>query len=247
MASEIPAPSSTGYQPARGEGYTHIDIEVRPSIGFQTVGLTARLQFATPRSFSDVLPAYEDARAQLEELALEAIKPLIDAREQEEQARKGRPATPVTSTPALAPQPPAPTQSAGPSSPSELPWRLANKPKNNGSFRYLPTSHLTSEQLYVQTKDELQNLGINPDDIVVFDNRVGKYGLEDGHESYSAGIVKVRDEAPFAAALNGKTIVANVDFNYSDGTLRVALTKDAKVAIQGLALAKQLAATETPF
>lgn len=231
-----PPPGPSGYQPAAGEGFAFIDVEVRPSIGFQTVGLTARLVFPEPRSYAEALPAVEETRLQLEELALAAVDGLVKVREEREGKKRPAPAAPAPA----APQAPAQPGQLPPSQPGQLPWAKGIKPNGHGDFKFLPTSYLSQDDFIAQAKAQLPALGIPADDVKVFDNRTGNYGLEGGHESYSPGVVKVNDDSQLASAMQGKKILGNVDFDYSTGAIQVRLTKDGNSAIQALTIAQQL-------
>jgi hypothetical protein len=206
---------------------THIDIEVRPSIGFQTVGYTARVQFDSPVDAAEALSLVADTREILTEQALGDIKKLIDHRTVSEGEAK-----------AQAPQAPSAAPVSGDG------WAIANKPNNKGSFRYRTTSVVSSDQFKDAIRGQLDHLGIDPEQVDVFDDRVGNYGLESGNESYTAGKIKVKEGTSLAAALAGKTIVGGADFA-ADGSVKVSLSRDGKAALQALEIAKNLSAA--PF
>jgi len=205
---------------------THIDIEVRPSIGFQTVGYTARVQFDSPVDAAEALSLVSDTRDILTEQALGDIKKLIEHRTVSEGEAR-----------AQSPQAPAPAPSSGG-------WAVANKPNGKGSFRYLTTSAFSSDQFREAIKAQLPALGVSPDDVDVFDDRVGNYGLESGNESYTAGKIKAKDGTRLHAALAGKSIIGGADFG-PDGSVKVTLSKDGKAALQALQIAANL--TGGPF
>lgn len=202
---------------------THLDIEVRPSIGFQTVGYTARVQFDSPVDAAEALSLAADTREILTEQALGDIKKLIEHRTVSEGEVK-----------AQAPKAPAVAVSGDG-------WAIANKPNGKGSFRYLTTSAYSSDQFREAIKAQLSGVGIDPEHVDVFDDRVGNYGLELGNEGYTAGKIKVKENTPLASALNGKTIVGGADFG-ADGSVKVNLSRDGKAALQALEIAKNLSA-----
>jgi hypothetical protein len=209
---------------------SHIDIEVRPSQGYQTVGLTARLVFNEPVSLEEAKFEADLAYSELEDLALNKINFLKDKHTEGEMAR------------------PAPQQHAAPqASNGPLHWAIANKPKGAGSFEYLPTSVFSSDRFVSEAKQQIPGLGLPESEVVVFDDRGGAKGIEAGQEYYCAGKVKARSDSNLAKAMQGKTIVGNVDFN-RDGTLRVSLSRDGKAAIGALSIASQFASMDaTPF
>lgn len=203
---------------------SHIDVEVRPSIGFQTVGFTARVTFDKG---TDEETAVAEATRLFERLNNEsqlALEILIAQRQESESSR------PTPSAPA-----PAPVASA----PSGDGWAIGSKPKGAGTFRYLTSSAFSTDRLKQEVALALPSLGISPDDVDIYDDRTGKYGIETGGESYQPAKVKVKDGTRLSAAMQGKSIVAGVDFN-PDGTIKVALSKDGRSAIQALTIADNL-------
>lgn len=210
---------------------THIDVEVRPSIGFQTVGYTARVQFDEPVDAVEALDRVASVREMLTEQAHKDIDGLVAHRQSSETEQR-----------AQAPQAP---QSVAPA-PSGDGWAIANKPKG-GTFRYMTTSAYPSDQFRKDILGQLPALGIDAAHVDVFDDRTGNYGLESGNTGYTAGKVKVKDGTPLAQAMGGKSIIAGADFG-PDGSVKVVLSRDGKAALQAMQIAnniKQLDAT--PF
>jgi hypothetical protein len=202
----------------------YLDVEVRPSRGYQTVGYTARVIFDGPVEIVEAIAATDDVRAMLMESANEGIDLLIEA--------KGNEPAPATSQAA-----PAPVASGN------LEWLEGQKPNNAGPIRYVSSRSITSQQMRDVAQSQLASLGLSTDMVDIFDDRVGNYGLESGNASYSAGKLKVKDGTPLAAALQGKKIAGSVDFR-PDGTIAVSLSKDAKAAMQALDVAKSLSSLE---
>lgn len=204
-----------------------IDIEVRPSQNYQTVGITARLVFPEPVSIEEAKFEADLAYDELKPIALKRIAELSEVRGPEQ----GRP-TIISGSPA-----PASTGSD---------WRIGSKPEGRGSFRYLPTTVVTESEFVSQAKALIPALGFNPDEVVVFDDRGGPRGLENGGEHYCAGKVKARQDSRLAAAMQGKAIVANIDFE-SDGSLKITPSRDGKAALQAMTIASNLMPASTPF
>jgi hypothetical protein len=209
---------------------SHIDVEVRPSQGYQTVGFTARLVFAEPVSLEEAKFEADLAYSELEDLALKKIDFLKSKYTNGDMAPVARQAAP------------AQMQSNG-----SLQWAIAHKPNGAGSFEYLTTSSFPSDRFVSEAKAQIPALGIPEDQVVVFDDRGGAKGIEAGNEYYCAGKVKARSDSNLAKAMQGKLIVGNVDFN-KDGTLKVSLSRDGKAAVGALSIASQFASMDaTPF
>ena len=203
---------------------THIDVEVRPSIGFQTIGYTARIQFDEPVEPVEALAKAGEVRDLLTEQAHKDLDTLVEYRQKSEGEAKAQ-----SPTPAYTPSAPA----------GGLEWGTGTKPNGRGTFRYVTTSSIGIAEFKATATAQLASLGLDPDEVDVYDDRTGKYGIEEGNEAYSAGKLKAKDGTRLAAALQGKTIIGSVDFN-NDGSIRVSLSRDAKAALQALSIADNL-------
>jgi len=208
---------------------SHIDVEVRPSQGYQSVGFTARVVFPEPVSIDEAKFEADLVYSELEDLALKKIDFL------KTKHTDGEPARPVMQA---APR----AQSNG-----SLEWAIAYKPNGAGTFEYLPTSVYSTERFIAEAKTQIPSLGIPEAEVVVFDDRGGAKGIEAGQQYYCAGKIKARQDSNLAKAMNGKLIVGNVDFN-RDGTLKLSLSRDGKTALGAFQIAGQMANLEaTPF
>lgn len=208
---------------------THIDVEVRPSIGFQTVGYTARVQFDQPLDIAEALTQASAVREALTIKAHEDVQSLVEFRISSESEQK-----------AQAPQAPMTV------SPSNDGWAVATKPKG-GQFRYLTTAVYPTDRFKADAMEAVRAAGIDPSTVEVWDDRTGKYGLEGGNEGYTPGKVKAKDGSPLAAAMGGKSIIGGIEFN-NNGTLKFSLSRDGKSAVQALQIAGNLKALDaTPF
>lgn len=208
---------------------SHMDVEVRPSIGFQTVGYTARVQFDEPLDISEAIKQAAAVREALTIKAHEDVQTLVDFRVNSEAEQR-----------AQAPQ--APQVTAAPTDG----WAVATKPKG-GQFRYLTTAAYSLDRFKADAIAAVAAAGIDTSMVDVYDDRTGKYGLESGNEGYTPGKVKAKDGTPLAQAMGGKSIIGGIEFN-NDGTVRFSLSRDGKAAVQALTIAgnlKQLDAT--PF
>lgn len=252
MSDTLPAPHPSGYQPADGEGITQVEVEDFPSFGYQKASVQLSYQFPSPRSYSEALGAIEDLRAQVREQAVAEVDALVEIKNEKEAAAKGKPAPAPQPTPApqqqAAPQPapaPAPQPAAAPqpapapAQPQASTWAQGSKPNNKGTFRYLPSSTVDTDTFKLQAQAAAQQAGVDTSQTVMFDDRLGQYGLESGNTAYSAGKVKANADSQLKQALGERDIVAYVDFA-DDGTVEVNLSKDGRQAIQALAIAQQL-------
>jgi len=208
---------------------THIDVEVRPSIGFQTIGYTARVQFDQPLDAVEALHKVGEVRDLLTEQAHKDLESLVEHRRSSEvEVRAQAPQAPATITPAA----------DG--------WAVATKPKG-GQFRYLTTAVYPVERFKADAISAVRAAGVDVDSVEVWDDRTGKYGLESGNEGYTPGKVKAKDGTALAKAMQGKSIIGGIEFN-NDGTLRFSLSRDGKAAVQALQIAGNLKAMDaTPF
>ena len=208
---------------------SHMDVEVRPSIGFQTVGYTARVVFDEPIDAAEALDKVTGVREMLTEQAHKDLDGLVAVRQSSETEQR-----------AQAPQPAAaPVGDDG--------WAVGSKPNGKGQFRYVTTAHYPSDKFKADAATLVAQAGVNVEDVDIWDDRTGKYGLESGNESYTPGKVKAKDGTTLLQAMQGKAIVGGIEFN-NDGSLKFALSRDGKAAVQALSIAgnlKQLDAT--PF
>lgn len=203
---------------------SHIDVEVRPSRNYQTVGLTARVVFDNPVTPDEARFEADLVYSQLVDFASSKVDSLSEQR--------GTDAAPAAQQPAAA---------AGGVNPADSStWPVAYKPNGAGSFRYLPTSVVPRQRLIEMVTEKLPAMGIDPEQVVVFDDRTGDRGIENGNQSYCVGKVKAKQDSPLTAAMQGKQILANIDFE-PGGQVKVTLSRDGKTALQAMQIAGQFA------
>jgi len=201
----------------------HVDVEVKPSRNYQSVAFSFRLVFDSPVSVEEAKFEADLAYSELKELADKRLEELAGA------------AQTVTHTA-------KPNFSTG----GDV-WAIANKPNGAGSFRYIPTTILSRSDFISIAESKLAALGINPEEVTIFDDRGGERGIESGGGHYSAGKVKAKPDSKMVQAMGGKAIVANIDI-VSENDVKVSLTKDGKTAIGALNIASQFANMgATPF
>lgn len=202
---------------------THMDVEVRPSIGFQTVGYTARVVFDKPIDAVEALSEVADVREMLTEQAHRDLDALVAVRQSSETEQRAQSPQPVSTA--------TPVSSDG--------WAIGNKPAGKGQYRYVTTAHYPSDKFKADAAVLVAQAGINPEDVDIWDDRTGKYGLESGNESYTPGKVKAKDGTSLAQAMQGKSIIGGIEFN-NDGTIKFAMSRDGKSATQALSIAGTL-------
>jgi hypothetical protein len=210
---------------------SHIDVEVRPSQNYQTVGFTARLTFDPAVPFEEAKFEADLAYSELEEIALKRVASLGERREASLPVSGG---TPINGKEGVNPN-------------DVNSWPTAFKPNNAGTFKYLPSSVISKRDFIDLATVKAQEMGIPISEITVFDDRDGAQGIESGGSQYSAGKIKIKQDSKLAAAMQGKTILASIDF-VPGGDVKVALSRDGKSAMGAIQIAGQMANLEaTPF
>jgi hypothetical protein len=212
--SDYPAPNPSGYQPAPGEGFSQIAVEVRPSFGFQTAGITGTYVFPTARSFSEALPAIDDVREALREVALAEVNALVAARKEFDAAEGG--AAPVRPAPApVAQQAPAPqaAPAAQPAAEQGLTWQHGTNP-NGETFAYLPAHVAPLDKVKPIILRHLQEQGVPASvQVSVFDDRGD---IAQGSPKYQPFAVKVKTDA-------GYRFIGGASFG-PDGSIKTKVT-----------------------
>lgn len=211
---------------------SQIDVEVRPSQNYQTVGITARIIYPTPVSTEEAKFDADVLYSELEQVALKRVAQLSEQRTE----TMGIPMQAINNSN---------HGTTGVNPLDESTWPIAYKPNGAGSFKYLPTSVVSRERFMEMAKAKLPELGLNDSVVNIFDDRTGDRGLESGGQSYTAGKIKAKPDTPLAAAMDGKSIVGNIDFA-PGGDIKVSLSRDGKNALQAMKIAGQFA-TATPF
>ena len=237
--SQVPPPTASGYQPAPGEGFAHIDVEVRPSWGYQTEGVSGRYVFASPRSLTEVQPAIDAIHQTLEAAAAAKVDQLVALREgREQQATAAKAQQARQPAPQQAPQPaqPAPQQQPAPQPAQQQPapqqqgnGLVSGPRKSGGQLKYLPEQALGKRDLEDRAKAlASEQSGIPVDQLICFDNRPR---LQQGQGQAAPAVVKARRDTPLALAMpQGRDTVAWVGFN-DDGSLAVKVTDEASNAM----------------
>lgn len=195
--SDRKLPSKVGtYQPGDDEGITAITVEAGANVAYQGARSQYTYEFGSPREATDVLHiedelhrlAWETAREQAVKHGLEVNPNEVPSHLKDE--------TPQPKTePDRNPEPEGSTGPQGeklapePDDAGELPWQSAPRKNAEGVLRFLPTSYMNSRDFQDAAKAYLGERGWPTDQLMVWDNRTGKYALEEGNEGYNVGTV----------------------------------------------------------
>ena len=113
-----------------------------------------------------------------------------------------------------------------------LQWGTVKSKFGEGELRFVTSASQSSDQLKSLVLAQMQTKGINPEALVVWDNRTGARGLEAGVPAGCVAAVKVSKEAQEFVPLEVQNIaLARVKHN-SDGSVYVWLTKEAEAALK---------------
>lgn len=245
--TEIPVPSETGYQASPGEGITEVTLSVRPSLDYQTVEATASYAFPSPRSYTEAIQPIEELYQFLLDTAKEKVADLAAKRNDREsaataQVKQALQSVQETNIPDPTPAP-APISDQG----GEATFAWGENPQGK-AVKYVPSTVLSSRDFEAAIKQGIANLGLPSDQVMVFDNRVGKFGFETGNNNWGVANVIAKRDSRLLTAAGGdeKAKIVYVDFN-DDGTVRVKLSKQGEQAKAALALATELGGEEVPF
>jgi hypothetical protein len=121
---------------------------------------------------------------------------------------------------------------ATPAPSSGLQWGSVKSRFGEGELRFVTTASQSSDELKSLVLAEMQAKGLNPDALVVWDNRTGAKGLEAGVPAGCVAAVKVSKEAQEFVPVEVQNIaLARVKHN-SNGSVYVWLTKEAESALK---------------
>lgn len=207
--SNVPPPHPSGYQPGEGEGFEYIDVVVSPSWGYQSVAVTGRYRFDSPRSLTEVVPVFDDVYQALEEEAARRVDQLLELRKEREQAQRG--------TPASAPE--RVTVSA-----DDL---VAGPRSGGGLLKYIPGDLLPKQQLEQDAKATVvEATGLPSDELIAFDNRDR---LMQNQAQTGPVTVKAKRDSPLSLVMGERDTVAWVGFT-DQGGLAAKVSKEGKGA-----------------
>lgn len=113
-----------------------------------------------------------------------------------------------------------------------LQWGSVKSKFGEGELRFVTTASQSTDELKNLALAQMQQKGLNPEALVVWDNRTGARGLEAGIPAGCVAAVKVSKEAAdFVPAEIQTVAIARVKHN-SDGSLYVWLTKEGEAALK---------------
>lgn len=113
-----------------------------------------------------------------------------------------------------------------------LAWSSVKSKFGEGELRFVTTASQSTDQLKALVLDQIRTKGLNPEALVVWDNRTGARGLEAGVPAGCVAAVKVSKEAQeFVPAEIQTLAIARAKHN-ADGSLYVWLTKEGEAALK---------------
>lgn len=196
-------------------------------------------RFAKAVNYIDAVQRFDE----IQQLATEHANGRLDQRLAQSDAAKVQaspapaPQAPVASEPPRAPHP-AEAEAAvanaggqlvdGPPA-GGLPVQVGTSPKGS-QVRYVPSSALPSRAFEDVVKTQIRELGFDPDEFIVFDNRTTREGakfkgLEDGGQNYSAANVQAKNDTTAKAMIEKAAFY--VDFT-EDGKVLVKASPAAE-------------------
>jgi hypothetical protein len=113
-----------------------------------------------------------------------------------------------------------------------LQWASVKAKFGDGELRFVTTASQSTDELRARALDQMKSKGINPEALVVWDNRTGPRGLEAGVPAGCVAAIKVSKEAQEFVPIELQGLaLARVKHN-SDGSLYVWFTKEAEAALK---------------
>jgi hypothetical protein len=113
-----------------------------------------------------------------------------------------------------------------------LVWSSLKSKYGEGEFRFVTTASQSTDQLKDLVLNQMRSKGLNPEALIVWDNRTGARGLEAGIPSGCVAAVKVSKEAQEFVPAEIQTIAIARAKHNADGSLYVWLTKEGESALK---------------
>jgi len=197
---------------ANAEGYTGFTVRASMSKDYQSATTELHYQYAVPVDALDLVEKHAEASTEAANLVRGVLANVLD--------KAGAAAAPSGVERLAAVEAP----SAAPAKPTLGRTVLqGTKPQNGGVISYVATSELSEQDFKTEIAQGIRGEGYDPEAFVVFDNRKGKYGVEDGKESWAVAAVMPKQETHMASVLGDKTKAFFVDFD-GTGTVKVKAT-----------------------
>lgn len=221
-------------------GITKLELAARPSSEFQGTEVRIGYEFASAASQDDVAVVQGELQTFIEDLAEKQLEQLVAKRMAEAKAEKGRQEG-KAEVKSSQKKPAETSREEGKKVPDkqntgEVQWEKANRPQDKGYFYYRPSRNLSSSALREMVETELNQIGDSAENFDIYDDRVGKYGIESGNLKYQVGTVKPKEGTELAAHLKtkqGKPRAAYVVDFKDDGSVQLTETQQAKKARAG--------------
>jgi hypothetical protein len=218
---------------------TGFTVRVSRSEDYQTTDSSFQYEFDAPVSETDAIQAHAEAFDFVAEAVKDKLAEVLDRskaesdRARDKQARSK--AKPTKTQSELDNVETFPTEDVpGDEDDEVVVFQTVQKRGGKGQIKFRPTSNLSQGALKAMVEQAIQDTGADPDGHVVWDNRTGKFGIEDGHAGYGFATVNPTESNPaYQFMLNDKGYPRAsfyVDFN-DDGTIRVTPSKAYKEAI----------------
>ena len=119
-----------------------------------------------------------------------------------------------------------------------LQWSSVPSKFGDGELRFVTTASQSTDELRALVLDEMRKKGLNPEALVVWDNRTGQKGLEAGVPAGCVAAVKVaKDAHEFVPAEVQNIAIARVKHN-ANGSVYVYFTKEGEAALKFGALSR---------
>jgi hypothetical protein len=114
-----------------------------------------------------------------------------------------------------------------------LQWSSVQSKFGDGELRFVTTASQSTDELKGIILEQMKSSkGLNPEALVVWDNRTGPRGLEAGVPAGCVAAIKVSKEAQEFVPVEVQTIaLARAKYN-ADGSVYVWLTKEAEAALR---------------
>lgn len=113
-----------------------------------------------------------------------------------------------------------------------LQWGSVKSKFGEGELRFVSTASQSTDELKNLVLNQLKGKGLNPEALVVWDNRTGARGLEAGVPAGCVAAVKVSKEAQEFVPAEIQTIAIARAKHNADGSLYVWLTKEGESALK---------------
>lgn len=113
-----------------------------------------------------------------------------------------------------------------------LAWSSVKSKFGDGELRFVTTASQSTDELKSLVLSQMQAKGLNPQALMVWDNRTGARGLEAGVPAGCVAAVKISKEAQDFVPLEIQTTAIARAKHNADGSVYVWLTKEGEAALK---------------